>query len=107
MNLEMIDQVRMFMSIAMFVLGLIVFIIGTITLLIGAFGRERANVLAQTNRLAQKGLAEDVAGLVGNASMLLNAMNEMAATRNGIGIVMMIFGAALMVAGYYIMPALH
>ncbi len=107
MTVALIDQMRVVMSIVIFAVGLCCFIAGCVILIAGAFGKERANILAQTNRLAQKGMAEEVAGLVGNASSLLTAMNEMVTTRNGIGIVMMLFGAALMVAGFYLTPILH
>jgi len=101
MDPVLIDQLRMYMSVTIFIVGLVTFVIGASILLAGAFGKERANILAQTNRLAQKGLAEEVSGLVGNASTLLNTMNEMITTRNGTGIVMMLFGGALMLTGFY------
>ena len=40
----------------------------------------------QTARLAQKGIAEEVAGLVGNASTLVDAMDQLVRTTRGIGI---------------------
>ena len=102
MDPVLIDQLRVYMSVTIFIVGLVTFVIGAIILIAGAFGKERANILAQTNRLAQKGLAEEVSGLVGNASTLLGAMNEMITTRNGIGIVMMIIGGILMITGFYL-----
>ena len=102
MDPVLIDQLRMYMVATIFIVGLVTFVIGASILLAGAFGKERANILAQTNRLAQKGLAEEVSGLVGNASTLLNTMNEMITTRNGTGIVMMIIGGALMIIGFYL-----
>ena len=102
MDPVLIDQLRMYMVATIFIVGLVTVVIGASILLAGAFGKERANILAQTNRLAQKGLAEEVSGLVGNASTLLNTMNEMLTTRNGTGIVMMIIGGALMIIGFYL-----
>lgn len=102
MNPEFINQLRALMSATIFVVGLATFVIGTAILIAGAFGKERANILAQTNRLAQKGLAEEVSGLVGNVSTLLSAMNEMLTTRNGTGIVMMLIGGGLMITSFYL-----
>jgi hypothetical protein len=90
------------MIITIFSLGSICFVSGAIILIILAAGKESNNILAQTNRLAQKGLAEEIAGLVGNATNLLNSINEMVTTRNGIGIALMIFGVILMLASFYL-----
>ena len=102
-----IEQIQAVMAMIIFGVGLVTFIIGGIILLQSVFGKEGAAILAQTNRLAQKGLAEEVAGLVGNASNLLTAMNDMVRSRNGIGIVMMLIGGGLMVIGFYLTQVLH
>ena len=52
----------------------------------------------QTAKLAQKGLAEDVAGLVGNAANLMDSMNQLTRTTRGVGVVLVLFGS-LMIAG--------
>lgn len=101
-TIHLLQQLQTFMIITMFSLGCICFIIGAIILVILAAGKESNNILAQTNRLAQKGLAEEIAGLVGNATNLLNSINEMVTTRNGIGIALMIFGIILMLAAFYL-----
>jgi hypothetical protein len=51
---------------------------------------------AQTAQLAKKGIAEDVAGLVGNASTLLSATNELVRTSAGIGVFLAVLGFLLM-----------
>lgn len=107
MNPMFLEQIQAVMAMIIFGIGLVTFIIGAIILLQSVFGKEGAAILAQTNRLAQKGLAEEVAGLVGNASNLLTAMNDMVRSRNGIGIVMMLIGGGLMVIGFYLTQILH
>jgi hypothetical protein len=80
----------------MFLVGLLTFITGAIILVLRSRDREMDALTAQTSQLVNKGLAEDVAGLVGNASALLNAMNDLARTQNGIGIILLVTGALLM-----------
>jgi hypothetical protein len=57
----------------------------------------------QTNRLAQKGILDDVAGLVGNASTLLDATNQLVRTTTGIGVFMVIVGFLLTATSIYIL----
>jgi hypothetical protein len=83
-------------ALMMFLVGLLTFITGAIILVLRSRDREMDALTAQTSQLVNKGLAEDVAGLVGNASALLNAMNDLARTQNGIGIILLITGALLM-----------
>ena len=47
-------------------------------------------------------LAEEVAGLVGNASALLNATNELIRTSAGIGVFLTLLGVGLMVAASWL-----
>ena len=84
------------MLIGMFLLGGITFVTGVATLASGAWGRELRTITSQTTRIAQKGLAEDISGLVGNAATLLNTVNEMIRTATGIGVFLTISGALLM-----------
>jgi hypothetical protein len=50
----------------------------------------------QTSRIAQKGMMEEMSGLVGNASDLMDAMNQLVRTTRGIGIFLTLLGLALM-----------
>lgn len=102
MTIEFLHQLQTFMIVTMFSLGCASFILGGIILVIIAAGKDSKNILTQTSRLAQKGLAEEIAGLVGNATNLLNSINEMVTTRNGIGIALMIFGIILMLVAFYL-----
>ncbi len=89
-------DLQLIMLIGMFVLGFITFIIGVTILVKRTWGREIRSVTAQTTRLAQKGLADEISGLVGNASSLLNTLNDMVRTATGVGIFLTISGALLM-----------
>jgi hypothetical protein len=90
------------MTATIFFLGILTFLAGCAILLIRAMGRDVQSISAQTAKLAQKGLAEEVAGLVGNASTLLEAMNQFVRTTAGIGVFLAILGLAMMGAACWL-----
>jgi hypothetical protein len=89
-------EIQLSMGIGLFVIGVFTFWIGVIILVSRTTGRDVRTIASQTTRLAQKGLAEEIAGLVGNASTLLNALNDLVRTAAGIGIFLTIIGLLLM-----------
>jgi hypothetical protein len=96
-SIDMLQDVLISMITALFFAGLISFIIG-IVILIARSGSKELKILAkQSTQLAQKGFAEEVAGLVGNASSLLTATNELIKTTAGIGVFLTLLGVTLMI----------
>lgn len=96
MNLPPLLQIQIAMVAGLFLIGVLCFIIGVIVLLTRSIGQDIRALVTQSSNLAQKGLAEEVAGLVGNVSALLNATNELIRTTAGIGVFFMLLGVALM-----------
>lgn len=80
----------------LFFLGMLTFAAGVLILAFRASSSDLKTLASQTARLAQKGLAEDVAGLVGNASNLVDAMNQLVRTTRGVGIFLTIMGMLMM-----------
>lgn len=85
-----------------FFLGVFVFIIGVIILTSRAMGREMHSLASATSKLAQKGIAEDIAGLVGNASALMNALQQMVKTAAGIGVMLILIGTIFITGSVWI-----
>jgi hypothetical protein len=85
-----------YLDAALFLVGLGTFLMGVYTLSVRSAAAELKTLATQTARLAQKGLAEDVSGLVGNATSLLDAMNQLVRTQRGVGILLSLLGLALM-----------
>lgn len=96
------QDVQIFMAAGMFLVGMCAFLAGVAILVLRAWGRDIRSLTNQTSRLAQKGLAEDVAGLVGNASALLAIVNDMVRTATGIGVFLMLVGLGLMTLAYWL-----
>ncbi len=90
------------MVLALFLLGLATSITGIITLAIRSFGKDVQTLATQTTKLAQKGIAEEVSGLVGNASMLLDATNQLVRTTAGVGVFLTLLGMVLMASACWL-----
>jgi len=84
------------MVVVLFLLGMASAITGIVILTTRATGRDLNTLATQTTRLAQKGLAEEVAGLVGNATSLLDAVNQLIRTAAGVGVFLTVFGVLVM-----------
>jgi hypothetical protein len=97
-----LHEVLVAMAIGTFILGAITFLVGVVILVVNTVGRDLKTLATQTTKLAQKGLAEEISGLVGNASALLSAMNNMVHTAAGIGLFLTVMGALMMGAGYWL-----
>jgi hypothetical protein len=80
----------------LFLLGFLTFIAGILILVFRTSGSEVKALATQTARLAQKGISEEVAGLVGNASTLVDAMDQLVRTTRGIGIFLTVLGLIMM-----------
>ncbi len=94
-------ELQLAITVGVFLLGVLTFLTGGLILVTNVLRRDLYDLARQTARVAQKGLAEDLSGLVGNASTLMSTINEMARTTAGIGIFLTLLGLALItVAGW-------
>jgi len=93
---------QMTMATVMFILGLIVLAISIYILTKQAIGREIQAIAKQTAKLAEKGITENIAGLVGNASALINALHDLSKSNTGIGVFLVFLGITLLTTAYFI-----
>jgi hypothetical protein len=96
MNTVNLQEIQLVMAGGMFLLGIGTFITGILILVAGSWWRDLRTLTTQTTRIAQKGIAEEISGLVGNASALLTSINEMVHTTTGIGVFLTLIGLILM-----------
>jgi hypothetical protein len=102
MDFLTISIIEKIMLIITYLLGFITIILGIAILVHGVWGRDLRTLASQTTRLAQNGLAEEVSGLVGNASALLTTINEMVRTSTGIGLYLTLIGIILIGIAFYV-----
>ncbi len=103
-----LNEILLIVAASTFILGMFTFVIGVFILVSKATGNKEIHTIAQqTSQIAQKGIAEDIAGLVGNASALLDTIAEMVRTTAGVGVFLAINGSLLMGAGLWLMLQLQ
>ncbi|MCL4560254.1 MAG: hypothetical protein M1281_06545 [Chloroflexi bacterium] len=90
------------MAAGLFLMALICLSTGIYLLVSKAGGRDVKAIADQATKLAQKGLAEEVAGLVGNASSLVDALNQLARTGAGIGVFLVLVSFLLTGVAYFL-----
>jgi hypothetical protein len=95
-------NILLIMAITGFSIGLITFAAGIIILALKPSTSDIKTLITQTTNLAQKGIAEDISGLVGNASVLLGAMSELVRTTSGVGVFLSILGLILMIGSAWL-----
>jgi hypothetical protein len=91
-------ELLLIMCAVLFGAGLLITLTGILMLIFRTSSKEIQTLAAQTTKLAQKGLAEEVAGLVGNASSLMDAVNQLVRTTAGVGVFLTVFGLVMMIA---------
>lgn len=81
-------------------LGIVCFLMGLITLASRVLGSDIQRLATQTAKIIQKGISEEIAGLVGNAATLIESLNQLVHTTAGIGVFLMLVGMLLILASY-------
>ena len=96
------EEIILGMAACLFVMGVICIGSGVFLLVSKVLGEEIKLIAQQTSQLAQKGIAEDISGLVGNASSLIDALNQLVRTASGVGIFLVLIGLVQVVTAYLI-----
>jgi hypothetical protein len=90
------------MASGIFLIGVIALCVGIFILVSRTMGKDISAIAQQTTKMAQKGITDDMAGLVGNASTLLSELNGLIKTSAGIGVFLVILGLVLMAGSFWI-----
>lgn len=95
------------MAGVMMLLGVITFGIGVFIIVTKVLGDDVRTLASQTAKLAQKGITDDVSGLVGNASTLIDSLNGLTKTSAGLGMFLVFVGLALFGAAYALITKIN
>jgi uncharacterized membrane protein len=87
------------MASGLFLIGLITFATGVAVLVIRSIGQDTRAINKSIAQITQKGITDDVSGLVGNASALMSATSDLIQTTKGIGVFLIISGSVFMLLG--------
>lgn len=81
-------------------MGFVSFLSGFIVLLTRVLGRGITKIASETQKVVQKGITEEIASIIGNASVLLDSLNQMVTTTSGIGVFLMVLGVLVMAGSF-------
>ena len=98
-----VNDLLLTISSILFLMGIVGIGAGVVILVTKVMGGDIKLITAQASDLAKKGIAEDVSGLVGNASKLIDSLNDLVRTATGVGIFLVIIGFVLMMTAYYLL----
>lgn len=101
LNFSLFDFI-LTMAVCLFFLGFLAMGAGIYIIVAKAMGGDLRAIARQTAQLAQKGIAEEVAGLVGNATVLIDSLNQMVQTTSGVGMFLFISGFVLVLMAYFL-----
>ncbi len=95
------NQIVLYVAVALFFLGVACLVLSIVILAKQAMSRNIQTIADSTKRLAEKGITDGVSGLVGNASLLISSLNDLAKTNTGIGIFLVFLSVVIFAAAYY------
>lgn len=99
MTIYDIARVLSAMASGLFLIGLITFATGVAILIIRSIGQDTRSISKSIAQITNKGIADDVSGLIGNASMLMDATTNLIQTTKGIGVFLIVSGSVFMLLG--------
>jgi hypothetical protein len=99
MTIYDIARVLSAMASGLFLIGLVTFATGVAVLIIRSIGQDTRSISKSIAQITNKGIADDVSGLIGNASTLMDATTNLIQTTKGIGVFLIISGSVFMLLG--------
>jgi hypothetical protein len=88
------------MASVLLLAGIVMLVIGVIIIMTRVLNKDMRVLADQTTKLAQKGITDGIAGLVGNASSLLDAMDRLMKTTAGVAVFVILIALVLFGASY-------
>ncbi len=100
------NQIVLIASIVLFLAGIICLVLSVFILAKQALNKDVHRIAEATTNLAEKGITDGVSGLVGNASLLIDSLNELSKSNSGIGVFFVFLSLALFAVAYFIIKPL-
>ncbi len=97
------EDIALYVTAAIFILGMSTFILGIFILTGRALSKDINTLASQTSKLAEKGIADDISGLVGNTSALMDSLQQLVRTTAGIGIFLTVVGLLMITASIWLL----
>lgn len=101
------QDLQIVISAGVFILGCICVVVGVLVLIARSYSREVRTIAAHTIRLGQKGVAQEITGLVQSAAELIASINQLVRTASGIGVFLISLGLAMIAASYWVIQQIE
>lgn len=99
-------QTQIVIAGTLFTIGLICILLGIIVLMTRGYSGEVQALAAHTATIGQKGLGDEITGVVQSASELVAAINQLVKTANGVGVFLTCTGLLMIVGSYFVLTQL-
>jgi hypothetical protein len=99
------EDVRLLMGLIFFPAGLLAIVTGLIMLVAHPYRDEAKILAAQSARLGQKGVGDNIAVAAQSATALIDAVNNLIRTSSGNALIIILVGALFEVAAYLLLVA--
>ena len=100
------NQIILSISVVLFAMGIICLVLSVFILAKQAMSRNIQTIADATTKLAEKGITDGVSGLVGNASLLIGSLNDLAKSNTRIGVFLVFLSLVLFAGAYYFLKPL-
>ncbi len=100
------QQLQMALAGVASVAGVLCLGFGLYMLVVRGYTAELKVLAAQTARLGEKGIAQDITTLVNTSTQLVGAINGLIRTSAGIGVFLVTVGAGLLAGAYFVLSRL-
>ena len=102
-----LNDVYLTMAVCIFVGGIVSIGAGMFVLVSRVLSEDFRTISNQIAELTEKGITEDISGLVGNAASLVQSLNELITTTKGIGLFLILAGIGMSGISYILMLQIH
>lgn len=97
------NDVQLLLAASLFILGFLLVLIGSFVMVNRGYSREISALAKHTARLGQKGIAQDVTGLVNSANELVASITSLVRTASGIGVFLIFLGLGMLGSSYWVL----
>jgi hypothetical protein len=101
------QDLQIVISAGVFILGCLSVVVGVLVLIARSYSREVRTIAAHTIRLGQKGVTQEITGLVQSAAELIASINHLVRTASGIGVFLISLGLTMIAASYWVIQQIE
>lgn len=95
-------EIQLIVAATLFFIGCLCIILGILLLVTRGYSREVNSITAHTAKLGQKGITQEIAGLVVSATELVASINDLSRTASGVALMMIAIGLGMIAGAYWI-----